>query len=76
MATAGWALGSLLGYLLFLGLVAFVEDEFGITVAEVFPVVSLPVALVAVVVRQTHSTGSAPSSLGQLMPLQDPSIAT
>jgi putative ABC transport system permease protein len=50
MATAGWALGSLLGYFLFLGLIAFVEDEFGITVAKVFPIVSLPVALVAVVV--------------------------
>ena len=49
MATAGWALGSLLGYFLFLGLVAFVENEFGFTVAKVFPVVSLPVALVAVV---------------------------
>jgi putative ABC transport system permease protein len=50
MAAAGWALGSLLGYFLFLGLIAFVEDEFGVTVAKVFPVVSLPVALVAVVV--------------------------
>ena len=49
MATAGWALGSLLGYVLFLGLIAFVEDEFGFTVARVFPVASLPVALVAVV---------------------------
>ena len=50
MAAAGWALGSLLGYFLFLGLVAFVEHEFGVTVAKVFPIVSLPVALVAVVV--------------------------
>jgi len=50
MATAGWALGSLLGYFLFLGLIAFVEDEFGVTVAKVFPIVSLPVALVALVV--------------------------
>jgi putative ABC transport system permease protein len=49
MAVAGWALGSLLGYSLFLGLTTFVEDEFGITVARVFPIVSLPVALVAVV---------------------------
>jgi len=49
MATAGWALGSLLGYVLFLGLIAFVEDEFGFTVAKVFPVASLPVALVAAV---------------------------
>ena len=49
MATAGWALGSLLGYVLFLGLIAFVEDEFGFTVARVFPVASLPVALVAAV---------------------------
>lgn len=50
MATAGWALGSLLGYLLFLALVAFVDDEFGITVPKVFPIVSLPVALAAVIV--------------------------
>jgi putative ABC transport system permease protein len=50
MATAGWALGSLLGYFLFLGLVTFVEHDFGITVAKVFPVLSVPVALVAVVV--------------------------
>jgi putative ABC transport system permease protein len=49
LATAGWALGSLLGYALFLGLVAFVQHEFGFTVARVFPLVSLPVALVAVV---------------------------
>ena len=49
MAMAGWALGSLLGYALFLGLVAFVQHDFGITVTKVFPVVSVPVALVAVV---------------------------
>jgi putative ABC transport system permease protein len=50
MATAGWGVGSVLGYFLFLGLVAFVEHEFGITVATVFPVWSVPAALVAVVV--------------------------
>ncbi len=50
MATAGWALGSLLGYALFLGLVAFVEHDFGITVMKVFPVLSVPVALIAVIV--------------------------
>ena len=33
----------------FLGLVAFVEHDFGITVVKVFPVLSVPVALVAVV---------------------------
>jgi putative ABC transport system permease protein len=49
IAAAGWALGSLLGYFLFLGLIAFVQHDFGVTVAKVFPVVSLPVALVAVV---------------------------
>ena len=49
IATAGWALGSLLGYALFLGLVGFVEHDFGITVVKVFPVLSVPVALVAVV---------------------------
>jgi putative ABC transport system permease protein len=50
MATAGWALGSLLGYALFLGLVAFVEHDFGLTVTKVFPVLSVPVALIAVIV--------------------------
>jgi putative ABC transport system permease protein len=49
MAAAGWALGSLLGYFLFLGLAAFVEDEFGVTVAKVFPLLSLPIALIAVI---------------------------
>ena len=49
MATAGWALGSLLGYALFLGLVAFVEHDFGFPVTKVFPVLSVPVALVAVI---------------------------
>jgi len=50
MATAGWALGSILGYALFLGLVAFVEHDFGVTVVKVFPVLSVPVALIAVIV--------------------------
>jgi putative ABC transport system permease protein len=50
MATAGWALGSVLGYALFLGLVTFVEHDFGFTVAKVFPLLSVPVALVAVIV--------------------------
>jgi putative ABC transport system permease protein len=48
MATAGWALGSLLGYALFLGLVAFVQHDFGITLVKVFPLLSIPVALVVV----------------------------
>jgi putative ABC transport system permease protein len=50
MATAGWALGSVLGYALFLGLVAFLEHDFGLTVTKVFPVLSVPVALIAVIV--------------------------
>jgi putative ABC transport system permease protein len=50
MATAGWAVGSVLGYFLFVGLVAFVEHEFGISAVEVFPVWSVPAALLAVVV--------------------------
>jgi putative ABC transport system permease protein len=50
MAAVGWAAGSLLGYALFLGLVAFVEHEFGFPVVKVFPVLSIPVALAAVVV--------------------------
>jgi len=49
MATAGWALGSVLGYALFVGLIAFVEHDFGFTVVKVFPVLSVPVALVAVI---------------------------
>jgi len=49
MATAGWALGSLLGYALFLGLLAFVKHDFGITFVNVFPLLSIPVALAVVV---------------------------
>jgi putative ABC transport system permease protein len=48
LATAGWALGSLLGYALFLGLLAFVKHDFGITLVKVFPLLSIPVALVVV----------------------------
>jgi putative ABC transport system permease protein len=48
IALASWALGSILGYLLFLGLVAFIEHEFGVTVVKVFPLLSVPVALIAV----------------------------
>ncbi len=39
----------LVGYCLLLGLVAFVQHDFGITVVKIFPVLSVPVALVAVV---------------------------
>jgi putative ABC transport system permease protein len=49
MALAGWVLGSVLGYFLFAGLVAFIEHDFGFTVTKVFPILSVPVALVAVV---------------------------
>ncbi len=49
MALAGWVLGSVLGYFLFVGLVAFIEHDFGFTVAKVFPLLSVPVALVAVI---------------------------
>jgi putative ABC transport system permease protein len=49
MATAGWALGSPLGYVLFLGLLAFVKHDFGIPLVNVFPLLSIPVALVVVV---------------------------
>jgi hypothetical protein len=48
MATAGWALGSLLGYALFLGRMAFVEHDFNVPLVKVFPVLSIPVALVVV----------------------------
>jgi putative ABC transport system permease protein len=50
MAATGWAAGSLLGYALFLALVAFVEHEFGLPVVKVFSVLSIPVALIAVIV--------------------------
>jgi putative ABC transport system permease protein len=49
MALAGWVLGSVLGYFVFAGLVAFAEHDFGYTVVKVFPLLSVPVALVAVV---------------------------
>jgi putative ABC transport system permease protein len=49
MALAGWVLGSVLGYFLFVGLVAFIEHDFGFTVVKVFPLLSVPIALVALV---------------------------
>lgn len=49
MTAISWVLGSALGYLLFVGLVAFVEHDFGITVVKVFPLLSVPVSLVVVV---------------------------
>jgi len=49
MALVGWVLGSVLGYFLFAGLVAFIEHDFGFTVVKVFPLLSVPVALVALV---------------------------
>jgi putative ABC transport system permease protein len=49
IALTGWVLGSILGYFLFDGLVAFIEQDFGFTVAKVFPVLSVPVALVTVI---------------------------
>lgn len=49
IALVGWVLGSVLGYLLFAGLVAFIEHDFGFTVAKVFPLLSVPVTLVAVI---------------------------
>ncbi len=49
MVLASWVLGSVLGYLLFVGLVAFIEHDFGFTLVKVFPLLSVPVALVAVV---------------------------
>jgi hypothetical protein len=58
MATAGWALGSLLGYALFLGLLAFVKHDFGITLVKVFPLLSIPVALVVVV--RSHAARHPP----------------
>jgi putative ABC transport system permease protein len=49
MALVGWVLGSVLGYFLFAGLVAFIEHDFGFTVVKVFPLLSVPIALVALV---------------------------
>jgi putative ABC transport system permease protein len=49
MAIASWVFGSVLGYLLFTGLVAFIEHDFGFTVVTVFPLLSIPVVLFALV---------------------------
>ncbi len=49
MALVGWALGSIFGYFLFVGLIAFIEHDFGFTVTKVFPISSVPVALLVVV---------------------------
>lgn len=48
IALTGWALGSVLGYLLFAGLVAFIKHKFGLTIVKVFPLLSIPAALLAV----------------------------
>jgi putative ABC transport system permease protein len=49
LATAGWAVSIPVGWLIYEGLLAFVKHDFGITATVVFPVVSLPVALAAVI---------------------------
>jgi putative ABC transport system permease protein len=49
LAVVGWAFGVPVGYLIYEGLLAFVKHDFGVTPTAVFPVVSLPVALVAVI---------------------------
>jgi len=50
MALVGWALGSVLGYFLFAGLIAFIKHDFGFTMVRVFPLLSIPAGLVAVTV--------------------------
>lgn len=49
MALVGWALGSVFGYFLFAGLIAFIKQDFGFTLVKDFPLLSVPAALVAVI---------------------------
>jgi putative ABC transport system permease protein len=49
LAAIGWAIGIPVGWLIYEGLLAFVKHDFGITGTVVFPLVSLPVALVALI---------------------------
>jgi ABC-type lipoprotein release transport system permease subunit len=49
LATIGWFFGTLFGWLLLLALLAFIRRDFGFGVAAVFPIVSVPVALVAII---------------------------
>jgi putative ABC transport system permease protein len=49
LAAVGWAFGVPVGWLIYEGLLAFVEHDFGIQPPVVYPAIALPVALVAVV---------------------------
>jgi ABC-type lipoprotein release transport system permease subunit len=49
LAAVGWAFGVPLGLLLFRVLLIFVRSDIGVTLPAVFPAISLPIALVAVV---------------------------
>jgi ABC-type lipoprotein release transport system permease subunit len=49
LATIGWAFGVPVGWLIYEGLLTFVQHDFGITAPAVYPAIALPVALVAVV---------------------------
>jgi putative ABC transport system permease protein len=49
MAVIGWALGSLLGWPLLLGLIAFVDHDFGVNFASSYSLINVPEALVLLV---------------------------
>ncbi len=49
LATAGWAFGIPVGWLIYEGLLAFVKHDFGVQAPVVYPAIAPPVALVAVV---------------------------
>jgi putative ABC transport system permease protein len=49
LAAAGWAFGIPVGWLIYQALIAFVQHDFGVQAPVVFPAISAPAALVAVV---------------------------
>jgi putative ABC transport system permease protein len=49
LAAVGWAVGVPVGWLIYEGLIAFVNHDFGIRVPVVYPAIAPPVALVAVI---------------------------
>jgi putative ABC transport system permease protein len=49
LAILGWAVAIPVGWLISRGLLAFIRHEFGVDITPVFPAISVPIALVAVI---------------------------
>ena len=79
LATAGWAIGMPLGWLLFRGLLVFIRHDIGADIGAVFPATGPPVALVAtlaitVLVIRAPSGAPFASSPGPLSATSDPDV--